>query len=150
LAEGLFFVQLDLVGQDELRLLDVLGSQELLGAGAAGSGLAVVVPLNLGRHGVSLRSLASISLAVPHVPACLALLAQTACVGLPLAKVYIPSPSTNAEYETAFGAAIAEAVADGVDCMALGDLYLHRPQAALAELCGSDLHCGVYRRSDAR
>jgi hypothetical protein len=55
LAEGLFFVQLDLVGQDELRLLDVLGSQELLGAGAAGSGLAVVVPLNLGRHGVSLR-----------------------------------------------------------------------------------------------
>ncbi len=32
--QGLVPVDLDLVGDDELRLLDVLGSQELLGTGA--------------------------------------------------------------------------------------------------------------------
>lgn len=50
LAEGLFFVQLDLVGQDELRLLDVLGSQELLGTGAARSALSVIIPVDIDGH----------------------------------------------------------------------------------------------------
>ena len=52
-AQGFFLVDLDLVGDDEVGLLDVLGSQELLGAGAAGSGLAVVVPLDVSAHGDS-------------------------------------------------------------------------------------------------
>jgi hypothetical protein len=66
--EGLISLDLDLVGDDELGLLDVSGSQELLGAGAACSGLAVVVPLDVGRHGGSRVGPASIRLE-PLAPA---------------------------------------------------------------------------------
>ena len=43
-------MDLDLVGDDEVWLLNVLGSQELLGTGAARSGLTVVVPVDIGGH----------------------------------------------------------------------------------------------------
>ena len=51
--QGFFPMDLDLVGDDEFGLLDVLGSQELLGTGARSSTLAVVVPLDGFGHGVS-------------------------------------------------------------------------------------------------
>jgi len=51
--QGFFPMDLDLVGDDEFGLLDVLGSQELLGTGARSSTLAVVVPLDVLGHGVS-------------------------------------------------------------------------------------------------
>ena len=53
MGEGFFAVDLHLIGDDEFRLLDLSGSQELLGTGAAGSRLAVVIPLDLGGHGAS-------------------------------------------------------------------------------------------------
>ncbi len=52
-AQSLFFMNLDLVCDDKFRLRDVLGSQELLGACATRSGLAVVIPFDVGRHDVS-------------------------------------------------------------------------------------------------
>ena len=52
LCKGLISRDLHLVGDDEFRLRDVLWSQELLGAFAARSRLAVVVP---GDHGVPHR-----------------------------------------------------------------------------------------------
>jgi uncharacterized protein (TIGR00290 family) len=50
--------------------------------------------------------------------------AQAAAAGLPLVTVPLPSPCTNAEYEAAFGAALARARAEGVDAVAFGDLFL--------------------------
>src|SRR6185436_17658686 len=50
--------------------------------------------------------------------------AQAAAAGLPLVPVFIPHPCPNAEYETAMGAAIARAKAEGVTAMAFGDLFL--------------------------
>jgi hypothetical protein len=50
LFKCLFSIEFDLVGDDMFRLRDVLGSQELLGAGAARSALSVVVPLNIDGH----------------------------------------------------------------------------------------------------
>ncbi len=51
------FISIELVlgRQGELWLRDILGSQELLGAGTAGSALAVVVPLDVDGHGLSSR-----------------------------------------------------------------------------------------------
>ncbi len=49
---------------------------------------------------------------------------QAAAAGLPLVKVPIPSPCSNAEYEQAMGAAMAQARAEGIFHIAFGDLFL--------------------------
>lgn len=50
--------------------------------------------------------------------------AQAKAVGVPLWKVLIPSPCSNAEYEAAMLAAIERAKAEGVNTVAFGDLFL--------------------------
>lgn len=50
--------------------------------------------------------------------------AQAAAVGLPLRLVPIPSPCSNAEYETAMGRAMEDARRDGIEAVAFGDLFL--------------------------
>ena len=45
-------------------------------------------------------------------------------VGLPLTKVRIPSPCPNEVYERAMGEAMAAALADGIDHVVFGDLFL--------------------------
>ncbi len=50
--------------------------------------------------------------------------AQAASVGLPLHIVPLPWPCSNTEYEAAMHQAIQRAVADGIQAMAFGDLYL--------------------------
>ncbi|MCI0434375.1 MAG: adenine nucleotide alpha hydrolase [Gemmatimonadetes bacterium] len=52
------------------------------------------------------------------------LAAQAAAVGLPLRRIDIPWPCSNAEYETAVARVIEEASAAGVTGMAFGDLHL--------------------------
>ena len=49
---------------------------------------------------------------------------QAAAVGLPMTKVPLPWPCTNAEYEGAMAAALARAKAQGVSAIAFGDLFL--------------------------
>ena len=49
---------------------------------------------------------------------------QAAAVGLPLWRVPIPSPCSNAEYEEAMGRVVARAVGQGIAGMAFGDLFL--------------------------
>ena len=53
--QGFFLVDFDLVRDDVFRLLDVFGSQELLGARAARSAFSVVVPFDVDGHGDPLR-----------------------------------------------------------------------------------------------
>jgi uncharacterized protein (TIGR00290 family) len=66
--------------------------------------------------------------------------AQAAAVGLPLTKVYIPQPCSNAEYEAAMGAAVAEAREAGVTHIAFGDLFLEEIRAYREEkLAGSGI-----------
>ncbi len=50
--------------------------------------------------------------------------AQAKAVGLPLWKIPIPSPCSNAEYEAAMLAAIQRAKAEGINTFAFGDLFL--------------------------
>jgi uncharacterized protein (TIGR00290 family) len=52
------------------------------------------------------------------------LAAQAAAVGLPLRTVEIPYPCSNAEYEAAMGAAMAQARQEGIAAVAFGDLFL--------------------------
>ena len=54
---------------------------------------------------------------------------QAAAAGLPLWSVFIPSPCSNEEYETAMAAAIDQAKAAGVACIAFGDLFLEDVRA---------------------
>lgn len=49
---------------------------------------------------------------------------QAKAVGLPVRRVSIPSPCTNAEYERRMGEALADFGADGVDAFVFGDLFL--------------------------
>lgn len=49
---------------------------------------------------------------------------QANAVGVPLRVVEIPSPCSNDEYEAAMGKCVADAVTEGVDCFAFGDLFL--------------------------
>lgn len=49
---------------------------------------------------------------------------QAEAAGLPLWKVDIPFPCPNEAYEAAMGAACAKAVAEGIEVMAFGDLFL--------------------------
>jgi uncharacterized protein (TIGR00290 family) len=50
--------------------------------------------------------------------------AQADAVDLPLRVVPIPSPCSNAEYETAMGRAMEDARHDGIGAVAFGDLFL--------------------------
>ena len=50
--------------------------------------------------------------------------AQAQAAGLPLRKIPIPSPCTNAEYEAAMLAAIERAKREGIGSVAFGDLFL--------------------------
>jgi len=50
--------------------------------------------------------------------------AQARAAGLPLQVVPLPWPCSNAEYEQAMTAALAEALARGVEAVAFGDLFL--------------------------
>ena len=50
--------------------------------------------------------------------------AQAEAAGLPLWKVEIPNPCSNAEYEQAMRALIGRAAAEGIEFFAFGDLYL--------------------------
>lgn len=50
--------------------------------------------------------------------------AQARAAGLPLWKVEIPNPCSNAEYEAAMRALLARAIAEGTEFFAFGDLYL--------------------------
>ena len=52
--QGFFLVDFDLVRDDVFRLLDVFGSQELLGARTARSAFSVVVPFDIGGHWICL------------------------------------------------------------------------------------------------
>ncbi|HJW08247.1 MAG TPA: hypothetical protein VJ483_01360 [Holophagaceae bacterium] len=50
--------------------------------------------------------------------------AQAEAAGLPLRKVLIPWPCPNGAYEAAMAEACAQAVADGIEVMVFGDLFL--------------------------
>lgn len=49
---------------------------------------------------------------------------QAAAAGLPVWELSIPSPCSNAQYETVMRQAIEKANADAIDCFAFGDLFL--------------------------
>lgn len=49
---------------------------------------------------------------------------QARALRLPLTKVYIPDPCTNAEYERAMAGAMENAKSDGIEAIAFGDLFL--------------------------
>ena len=57
-------MDLDLVGDDEIGLRDVSGSQELLGTGATRSALSVVIPLDVDGHKAPLFGLPLCCLAI--------------------------------------------------------------------------------------
>jgi uncharacterized protein (TIGR00290 family) len=66
--------------------------------------------------------------------------AQAKTAGLPLRKVPLPWPCSNEQYEAAMRKACAEAVADGVEIMAFGDLFLEDVRRYREEkLAGSGL-----------
>jgi uncharacterized protein (TIGR00290 family) len=50
--------------------------------------------------------------------------AQAAALGLPLHKIFIPSPCPNVLYERAMAVAVTAAVAEGFTHVAFGDLFL--------------------------
>jgi len=50
--------------------------------------------------------------------------AQAKSAGVPVRKIFIPSPCSNEEYERVMGDAMDEARLDGIDTIAFGDLYL--------------------------
>lgn len=49
---------------------------------------------------------------------------QARALRLPLTKVHIPDPCTNAEYERAMAGAMENARSDGIEAIAFGDLFL--------------------------
>jgi uncharacterized protein (TIGR00290 family) len=54
---------------------------------------------------------------------------QAAAAGLPLRAVLLPWPCSNAEYESLMAQACAEAVSDGIEAVAFGDLFLEDVRA---------------------
>lgn len=50
--------------------------------------------------------------------------AQAEAVGLPLRTVELPWPCSNAQYEAAMAALVADAERERIECMAFGDLFL--------------------------
>lgn len=66
--------------------------------------------------------------------------AQAERVGLPLWQVALPWPCANAEYETRMSAMWERAVAEGIDQVAFGDLFLEDIRAyRVKQLAGSGL-----------
>ncbi len=66
--------------------------------------------------------------------------AQAQAVGLPLWPVDIPSPCSNAEYETAMADVCRRAVAEGINAVAFGDLFLEDIRAyRVQQLAGTGL-----------
>ncbi len=66
--------------------------------------------------------------------------AQAEAAGLPLITVPLPWPCSNEQYEDAMREACARAVADGVEIMAFGDLFLEDVRRYREEkLAGSGL-----------
>jgi len=55
--------------------------------------------------------------------------AQAEAAGLPLRVIPLPWPCSNEQYEARMRAACAEAVADGIEAMAFGDLFLEDVRA---------------------
>src|SRR5258705_13226050 len=49
---------------------------------------------------------------------------QAEAVGLPLKIINLPSPCSNAQYETAMEKFVEESTQAGIECMAFGDLFL--------------------------
>jgi uncharacterized protein (TIGR00290 family) len=49
---------------------------------------------------------------------------QAEAVGLPLQIINLPSPCSNAQYETAMKKFVEESREEGIECMAFGDLFL--------------------------
>ncbi|HEV8661448.1 MAG TPA: ATP-binding protein [Thermoanaerobaculia bacterium] len=49
---------------------------------------------------------------------------QAAAAGLPLWKIEIPSPCSNVDYDARMLAAVQRAVAENIECIAFGDLFL--------------------------
>jgi uncharacterized protein (TIGR00290 family) len=49
---------------------------------------------------------------------------QAEAVGLPLQIINLPSPCSNAQYETAMEKFVEESRQEGIECMAFGDLFL--------------------------
>jgi uncharacterized protein (TIGR00290 family) len=65
---------------------------------------------------------------------------QAAATGLPLWKVDLPFPCTNADYESRMAQVCARAVAEGFHGMAFGDLFLEDIRAyRIARLAGTGL-----------
>ncbi len=65
---------------------------------------------------------------------------QAASIGLPLWKVDLPFPCTNAEYESRMAAVCARAVAEGLHGIAFGDLFLEDIRAyRIEKLAGTGL-----------
>lgn len=54
---------------------------------------------------------------------------QAAAAGLPLWPVPLPWPCSNEEYEAAMAMTCTKAVADGIECVAFGDLFLEDVRA---------------------
>ncbi|MBS1783825.1 MAG: ATP-binding protein [Acidobacteria bacterium] len=66
--------------------------------------------------------------------------AQATAAGLPLWKVDIPYPCSNEAYEAAMAAACDRAVANGIEVIAFGDLFLEDIRAyRMEKLAGSGL-----------
>src|SRR6185437_10404848 len=55
--------------------------------------------------------------------------AQADAAGLPLQTIPLPWPCSNEQYEAAMRAACAEAVAEGIEAIAFGDLFLEDVRA---------------------
>lgn len=55
--------------------------------------------------------------------------AQAKAAGLPLRTIPLPWPCSNEQYEAAMGGACAQAVAEGIEIMAFGDLFLEDVRA---------------------
>jgi uncharacterized protein (TIGR00290 family) len=65
---------------------------------------------------------------------------QVASIGLPIWKVDLPFPCSNAEYELRMESVCARAVAEGIDGIAFGDLFLEDIRAyRIARLAGTGL-----------
>jgi uncharacterized protein (TIGR00290 family) len=65
---------------------------------------------------------------------------QAASIGLPLWKVDLPSPCTNADYESRMAAVYVRAAAEGLYGIAFGDLFLEDIRAyRIAKLAGTGL-----------
>lgn len=66
--------------------------------------------------------------------------AQAEAADLPLRTIPLPWPCSNEQYETAMQSACAEAVAEGIEAIAFGDLFLEDVRAYREEkLAGSGL-----------